>query len=942
MKKLMLWLIGFGAMSSLWAQEGTGNILGKVKDAYTMEPLAGAHVYVKGTSSETTTGDDGTFELKDVPAGAQQLVIEKENYEPNVLGLTVVPGKSMNIGDVLVYPSESDEERNLGLINLTDQDLQTDEESAETVSGILQSGMDAFQRAAAFQFGNARFSMRGLDSRFSTVYFNGIPMNQNYDGRPQWSAWGGLNDVMRAREMYPNITANDYGMGSLLGGVNYNVKASDIRKTTKVSYAMTNRSYRHRVMASYASGMQKNGWAYAFLVSSRYAGEGYFEGTFYDAKSVFAAVEKRLNDKHSLNLTVFTTPNKRGKSSPNTMEVYDMKGYRYNAYWGLQDGKQRNARRKKICSPTAILTHNWQIDLNTSLQTSVAFNRLKMANSRIGYYNANNPDPTYYRYLPSYWLSRENLPEAANAYLDFMQYGQINWDYLYRANMNNTADDGSARYYYYDDVTDDKNFTFNSNFNKRFSDAFTLSAAVNVRKFTSEGYAYMNDLLGAPFFYDKNPYADPGKEDNDLNNPNRKVGEKDKFSYDYIINGLKSSAYVQGQYFSKYLDLYGAFEYGMRTYQREGLYKNPMFDDSYGKGANIYHNEHAFKAGATFKITGRHLITANFMSQSKAPDMKTIYYNSRVSNDVVPGSDQVGMANEKINGFDVSYIYRSPYLKTRITAYFNQVDNSTEIQRFFAEGISMNGVQGIPSNINGNAFFLTQIVTGESRYYEGLEFGAEAQLTPSWKATAAAAIGRHIYANNPDVYVASDIFGATYLGKSYLSGYRVANGPQQAYSIGVEYRSPHYWFAGMNLNYFNQNYISVSPILRTERFYLDPNTNEPYGEIENYRNHEDWDIPAVTGETLSDLLKQEKLASAVHLNFIGGKSWKVDKYYIGLFVLANNLLDDITPTGGFEQSRKASYPELYVDKKINSVPVFGNKYWMSYGRNYFVMLSVRF
>jgi len=767
-------------------------------------------------------------------------------------------------------------------------------------------------------------------------------MNQLYDGRPQWSAWGGLNDVLRAREMFPNLSPSDYGISGPLGGVNYNVKASDIRKTTKVSYALTNRSYQHRIMASYASGMQKNGWAYAFLVSGRYADEGYFHGTFYDAKSIFAAVEKKFNDKHSLNLTVFTTPNKRGKSSPNTGEVYSLKGPRYNAYWGMQDDKKRNARVKEICSPTVILTHNWQIDLNSSLQTSFGWNKLKVANSRIGYYNANNPDPTYYRYLPSYWLSKDNLPEAANAYLSFVQFGQINWNYLYRANLTNTADDGSARYYFYDDVLEDNILSFSSIYNKRFSENFTLSAALDAKSFRSEGYAYMNDLLGAPFFYDKNPYADPGKEDNNILTPDRKVLENEKFSYDYLIDGLKWYGYVQGQYFSKYIDLYGALSFGQSSYQRTGLYQNPMFENSYGTGPKLTYNEYAVKAGATFKITGRHLVNANLLWQTKAPEVKTVFYNARVSNDITPNADNAQAFSEKINGFDISYIYRSPYLKTRFTAYFQQVDNYTEIQRFFAEGVSMNGVEGIPSNINGNAFFLTQIVTGESRFYEGIEFGLEAQLTPEWKATAAAAVGKHIYANDPDVYVASDIFDATYLGKSYMAGYRLANGPQEAYSIGLEYRSPHYWFAGLNLNFFDQNYVSISPILRTERFYLDPNTNEPYEAINDYRGVEDWDIPAVDAEILADLLQQEKLETPVHLNFIGGKSWKVDKYYIGLFVLANNLLDDIAPTGGFEQSRKASYPELYVDKMINPVPVFGNKYWMSYGRNYFVMLSVRF
>ncbi len=919
----------------LFSQE-TGAVKGKVIDADSGEGIEKVQVQVQGTQLQTFTSTGGTFVLQNVPAGETVLLFHREGYQDLTLPLTVKPGETMDVGTVMLWHEET-APVDFGVINISEQELESDEESAENISGILQSGQDAFLRTASFQFSPARFSVRGLDSKYSTVYFNGIPMNQLYDGRPQWSTWGGLNDVMRARELFPGLMANDYGISGLLGGVNYNIKASDIRKTKKISYSITNRNYRHRLMATYATGMNKNGLAYAFLASGRYAKEGYFEGTFYNAFSFFGAVEKKLNDKHSLNLSVFVTPNYRGKSSPNTMEVYNLKGNRYNAYWGLQDGEKRNGRVKKLLAPTAILTHNWKIDDNTDLQSSLAYRFQSTANSRIGYYNANSPDPTYYRYLPSYWISRNNLPEAANHLISFLSYGQIDWNYLYQANKTNTADNGSARYYFYDDKIDDQLIQWASVFNKSFSDAFTLNASAHVNYLDSEGYAYMLDLLGAPFFYDKNPYADPGKEDNDLNHPDRKVAENQKFSYDYRITGLHADAFLQGQYYSKYFDGYAAVSIGQTSYQRNGLYNNPLFPDSYGKGPYMRFNEYALKVGGTYKITGRHMLNANFIMQSKAPDMRNVFYNSRVSGDVTPG-----ISNENLMGYDLSYIYRSPYLKSRLSVYAYNVDNYTEIQRFFAEGISLNGVQGIPSNINGNAFFLTQIVSGEMRYYTGLEWGMEAQLSPTWKLNAAIALGDHTYANNPDVYVASDLFNATYLGVSNIMDYKLANGPQHAYSVGLEYRSPHYWFVGANVNYFDRNYINISPILRTQRFFLDPNTNQPYQAIQDYRNNPDWDIPAVTPEILTDLLKQEKLESYMHVNLIGGKSWKVKKYYIGLFAMVNNLFDNVSPTGGFEQSRKASYPELYVEKKILPVPVFGNKYWMSYGRNYYVMISLRF
>ena len=46
----------------------------------------------------------------------------------------------------------------------------------------------------------ARFRLRGLDSEYGTTMINGITMNKIYDGRPQYSNWGGLNDATRNQE----------------------------------------------------------------------------------------------------------------------------------------------------------------------------------------------------------------------------------------------------------------------------------------------------------------------------------------------------------------------------------------------------------------------------------------------------------------------------------------------------------------------------------------------------------------------------------------------------------------------------------------------------------------------------------------------------------------------------------------------------------------------
>src|SRR5690606_2218140 len=161
-------------------------------------------------------------------------------------------------------------------------------------------------------------------SEHGKVYINGVEMNKIFNGRPQWSNWGGLNDVQRNQVVSMAMAPSEVGFGGLAGTTNIIMRASSYGKGGRVSYAMANRSYTGRMMATYNSGELQGGWAYSVSASRRFAAEGFIDGTAYDANSLFISVEKKINEVHSLNFTAFYTPNYRGKSSPNTQEVYDL------------------------------------------------------------------------------------------------------------------------------------------------------------------------------------------------------------------------------------------------------------------------------------------------------------------------------------------------------------------------------------------------------------------------------------------------------------------------------------------------------------------------------------------------------------------------------------------------------------------------------------------
>ena len=284
--------------------------------------------------------------------------------------------------DSLQDLSSTNEVVDLFSISLSDDELNDDTYASDNISGLLNSSMDIFYRTAAYEFGSSFFKVRGLDSDNATVQINGIKMNKLYNGRPQWSNWGGLNDVLRNQELSNGSIPLKYNFGGVLGSNNINVRASQYGEGGRITYSSSNRSYSNRLMASYNSGILEKGWAYSISFGRRWGNEGYQEASFYDSNSAFLSVHKSFNDKHSLNFAAIYAPNRRGKVSPNTQEVYDLKGIKYNEYWGWQDGEKRNSRVKRVVEPILILNHDWIINDSSNLETSFGFQFGEMGNSR--------------------------------------------------------------------------------------------------------------------------------------------------------------------------------------------------------------------------------------------------------------------------------------------------------------------------------------------------------------------------------------------------------------------------------------------------------------------------------------------------------------------------------------------------------------------------------
>lgn len=850
------------------------------------------------------------------------LLIEKGNYTINIVAEEYVQirmpisiiNKNIDLG-IIYLQKDITLEKTDNLITLTEVTL-AEEESSTITSGLLQATKDAFLNRAAFDFGQAFFRVRGYDSKFSNVLINGLVMNNLTDGRPQWNNWGGLNDATRNQEFTYGLQPAKYNFGGILGTTNINTQPSKMRPGKRVSFSAANRTYAGRLMTTYTIPTNKKGITYSISASRRWAKQGYLEGTLYDAFSLFGALEYKLNKNNTLLATAMLASNRRGRSSAVTEEVYLLKGRKYNPYWGTQNGKIRNSRERKIAQPIFMFNHLYKKG-NIELNTGISYSFGPHIKSRLGYYNAPNPDATYYRYLPSFHINSPigaNFESAQTARESFIHNSQINWKNIY--NANTTYDDKKAAYVLYNDVTEDKTVTFNTTTTIKLNNHFSFDAGIMFKNLNSHNYAKIDDLLGAEYHMDIDTFSNTN---NDVNGNINKI-ENDIFNYKYNIsaNNLNAFTQVKATYKKWYASL--SVNSNSLNYQREGIFMNERYPEtSKGDSKKVNFNALNFKGAFTYKITGRHWVNGQFALINKPPTTQNTFINPRENNAIVADID-----NQQIKTADVNYYIRLPKLTGRISSFYTLFNNETDVNFFFVES-------GIGSD------FVQEVVTNINKKHIGIEVGLEYQLSSAVKVTGVAAIASYTYNNNPNVAInfdttddfedAINLEGYSNLGQSNINGYKLAQGPQKAFAFGLEYRDPKYWWISGSANFLGNNYANISTITRTNSFYLDPETGKPFTNA--------------TEENVTKLLTQNKMKDFYLLNLVGGKSWIIKGNYVSVFASVNNVFDTVFKTGGYEQSRNGNYGQMAQDN-LSTTPSFGTKYWYGYGRTYFLNLAISF
>ncbi len=825
-----------------------------------------------------------------------------------------------------------DDNNEVPTISLDENTTQEDENvsmDAGNSGAFYATNGDEFLRVSIFNFGPYRFRARGYSN--TDIQFNGFPLQNLQTGFAPFAQLGGLNDVLRDRVIGFGLKPGEYSFGTINGSTYINATAADQRKGASVSFYNSNRSYRDRIMATYNSGLKANGWAYSFSASRRWANEGYVPGTYYDGMSFYGAVSKVVKNSQ-FNLTTLAAPTYRGLAATEIQEAFDLAGSNfYNENWGYQNGEKRSARVDSVFQPLTVASYIYKPSENTRWTTSLGYKFGKYKRSGLDFYNGANPSPTYYRNLPSYYINgnltpRQSVHDAIEAqYLANPGLLQIQWDDLYTSNYMNTSTvtnvngvagnnvTGKQSLYVIGNRVDDvRNISFNSNITHSLNEKITIDGGILAIHQYDEYYKQMADLMGGDFFVNYYQFANqqtisnPNFYQNNLNNPNALIKTGDRYSYDYILRTLKSTAWAQGVYSYNKVDVFAAISAGNTTFSREGLFKNGLFpNNSMGRSANQSFFVYKAKAGGTFRIDNHNTIFANAAYITDAPTANNTF--------IAPGTRNFVLNDLQISkstSVEGGYNFRNKVVNVRLTGYATDAKDLTIIKRFW------NDDPDIQSYVN----YAMQHVNTRSL---GGELLASVKIISDLTATAVASVGQSFYSNRPTISIYQDnVPTMTPVTHTvYIKDYYLGVGPQSAYSLGFRYSPRGYW-ANLNFNYFDRNYVEINPERRTQLAT---------------------DLVDPASAKWKEILTQEKLPSSFVVNIGGGKTFNINKYIkamehkTSLVVSANigNLLNN-------QNIKMLGYEQLRFDLSNQNPKKFPNKYSYAYGLNYSVTVALRF
>lgn len=784
-------------------------------------------------------------------------------------------------------------------VTLTSPETEENErESEEFLPSLLQAGTDPLLRAATFDWGILRYQWRGYSRIMPEYFINGALLNHPLTGRIPWYLVNGLSSRIRVAQHGMGLTPVDYAMGSLSGSTYLESTGRTDRKETGALMGYSGSRGAFRYQCYHATGNNSKDLSASFFFQFAHANPTQQIAGTLRSFSGMVTLEKSWDAIRRTYLLLCYAPQEVSKQPAITRELISLTGNeRYNSNWGWQQNEQRFAGKRIYQFPLLVLTQEHRPNPYTRWRLAAAMVAGRQGDEGLDWYEAPDPRPDYYRYLPSFSPDSTLRYNLANALRQNPAWLQIDWQRLYAMNAasrsgNTASNEIRSRYILEERMAIQRMYSLHFNYHTLLQEHIHFSFGIGRHFFTQRFRRKVKDLLGGDYYLNMNGMAASLHENAgqyDLLQPDRKLTTGDYFGQDYALLHRQTNLWLQFQGTAGKWDWFLAGKWTQEQVVRRGYVVNGLFPlNSGGDSPPQFWNTGWLKMGITHKWKGRHFFYAHTLIQTIAPLADQVFMHAGYSH-LLSGLYRSAPAYHG----ELGWVYRSAHFSSRLTGYISRIQQAADVQRFYSDQYE------VPVNlVMKDLVFL----------HRGIEWSGTWQLHPDWEMDWAMVHSYHSYGNRPEGILYHDLtenlLATTTL---HVQGYHLGNGPQQAEHLGLNYRPSGGWMINLSLNRLDQRRVSIQPLRRTA---------EALAFLPAEVNKEDW-------------LLQERLPGVVLIHALVGYQWRLKNgsghpIQLRCFVSARNLPGRQLLTGGYEQQRMSRGTDDHF--------LFPNKYFFSTGR----------
>jgi hypothetical protein len=504
-----------------------------------------------------------------------------------------------------------------------------------------------------------------------------------------------------------------------------------------------------------------------------------------------------------------------------------------------------------------------------------------------------------------------------------------------------------------------------------------------------------------------------------------------KFGYDYRINMGNLKAWFQNEWSFNEVDLYYALAFNYSSMQRttnmingrawyltkvalektggdaykyfgakayNEIWSASQIDPATGKnhlqagttyvGDAHYFLDPAFKFGATYKINGRNRLKVNALAETRAPYARDAYISQRVhdrvlesiyTHDNAKNLKDFYAASEKVASADLTYEFNYPVVRGRVTGFFTQSWNGTELNGYYDDEART---------------FVNQAMTGIDKRYMGIEAALAVKLGTYFTLTGVTSVGDYRYTSDAMAVqsaengmpmtknLVTDELVFETVDKVLLKGLKLSTGPQVNASLKLSFFHPKMWFVDITVSYHDWNYLSVAPSRRMQGLYTGHRTDgtsvngwfgDSYANAIETTDNMPLDVTmdaegnatynnAVLDANGVPVLKypynlmtmQESLAATNPLNrflidaSVGKLFYLPNRQSVSINLSITNLTNNTHfKTGGYQQARlpravrqgQLDYQNSVITANAWKYP---SKYYYAWGTNFFLSVTYKF